>query len=152
MSIRTPRVGDLEFVVKVIAASASLIPFIASIETLKKDLNPGVGLLLDDPRFFAMTFFGVAYAATSDVRATAIATVISIVVLRTDQPPPRFFQTIREGFTHQFPLGYGSVVGLSVDDAARANRHDQPQSPPGEADSLDADSRPGRIQLMHGSR
>ena len=76
------RFGHFEMVIKIIAAFASLIPFLGSLVQLKERFSNSerMKMLLDDSRFFLVTCFGISYAATNDVTATSIAMVLAYVI------------------------------------------------------------------------
>ena len=83
MSLSTKqRFGHFEMVIKIIAAFASLIPFLGSLAQLKEKFadSEKMKMLFDDPRFFLVTCFGISYAATNDVTATSIAMVLAYVI------------------------------------------------------------------------
>ena len=66
-------------VVKIIAALASLIPFLGSLVQLKEKFSDSekMQMLLNDSRFFLITCFGISYAATNDITATTLARVLA---------------------------------------------------------------------------
>ena len=77
----------LEFAVKIIAAFAALIPFLASLSTIRNDLKTHKRLLalFDDRRIFAVICFGIAYSACSDVAASLIASGIVLHMTKETQ-------------------------------------------------------------------
>ena len=134
-------VTPIQLGAKVVAALASLLPFLATVETLKKDLDPRLRVLMTDPRLFLVTCFGIAYAATADLRATSIALTIAVVIFGVGMKEPLLYGDFR--------LGYGAVVGMDADAAVARVNLISPSLRTEKRESVDPNPSPGRLQIVH---
>ena len=116
---RHNRFSNLQFAIKVLAAFSALIPFMAGLVQLKQSLtSPKMQLLMDDRRFFIAISFGVAFAATNDIAATATAIVLAMLLFNITQEDP-------DG-DGDFSCGYGTVVGMDVNEAVSKVKRTSP--------------------------
>lgn len=134
------RLTHLELIVKIVAAFASLVPFLASVESLKKTLDPTMAMLLYDTRLFLVVCFGIAYSATGDVRASAVALALAVVLFGVGVGRPLY---------GDFRLGYGTIVGMDVDSAIQRIQLISPSLVAEKREAFDPERVPNRIQVVH---
>ena len=133
---------QIEFAVKVVAAFSALIPFLGALVSLKenlKDKNDKFLIFLNDPKFFTITCFGVAYAACSDVSATAVAVVLALYLLSLGK---------EEALHGKLTFGYDSLLKMNADEAVRELKVTVPAMRPVVVKELNTVQEPGRIQLL----
>ena len=119
--------------------TSSPIPFLAAVESLKRDMPKKMVRLLEDRRFLLLTCFGIAYAAAGDARASLIAVALASAL---------FQMGTREALHGDFSFGYDALVGMHVDTAVERLRTISPSLHPERRDALDPHRVPGRIQLV----
>lgn len=141
---RYQRFGKFEFAIKVLAAFSALIPFLAGLLQLKETLkSPKMQLLFNDRKFFVAIAFGIAYAATNDISATAVAIVLALLIFDMGQEDPE-----NDG---DFSFGYGTVVGMTVQDASEKVKRVSPALNVVVVDDVQTPEVLGRFQIIRGS-
>ena len=132
--------GQVEFVVKVIAAFSAIIPFLGAVVSLRQSLqNDKLKALLTNRTFFVANVFGIAYAACGDVSATAVAVVFVFYVLSLGH---------EEAMHGSLTFGYDALLDRDAEEAARELKTIVPASHPVVVTAFDAQTRAGRVQLL----
>ena len=132
--------GQLEFVVQVIAGFAALIPFIGAVETLKQTLdNEKFKMVITDPYFFVVTCMGVAYSANGNVYASIIAVVLTMYLLSLGKDDAKH---------GKFTFGYGTLLEMDADAAVNELKTTVPAMNPVVVGEFMPNKEDGRIQLL----
>ena len=111
---------------------------------LKESLkSPKMQLLLDDRRFFVAISFGIAFAATNDIGATAVAIIIALMIFDMGKEDDE-----NDG---DFTFGYGTVVGMDIEQAVAKINRVSPALNVVVVNEVQTPEVLGRFQLVRGS-
>jgi hypothetical protein len=79
---------------RIIAAVASVIPFLVTYEMTTEHLQPEVKRLMEMPQVRMLLAYGVAYSTSGDA-ATAIV-ALALVLAASDTTPKKFFEQLTQ--------------------------------------------------------
>ena len=130
----------LEFVVKVIAAIAALVPFLGGIVSLKPTMDPGMRELSENHWFMSSMCFGISYAATTDIWATIVGYIIAANLFSLTR--------FSDDGVETFSFGYGALKGMDVAEASARLTKVVPTMKVEVVDTLKDNKVPNRMQLV----
>ena len=64
--------------VKIISSAATLVPFLATLSFVKKDMSPNMIYVIDNPILFQLVCLGIAYSATGHLNASILGTFLAL--------------------------------------------------------------------------
>ena len=79
---------------RVVAAVASVIPFLVTYEMMTERLQPDMRHLMDMPQTRMLLAYGVAFSTTGDAVSAIVA--LAVVLAASDTTPRKFFDQLTQ--------------------------------------------------------